>query len=356
MPPVEAWQKVLVSEDFFETSHGRYECTYCHGGREGQLSMDEAHLGVVADPSAQPDSTCGTCHPGVAQSHLGSQHRDLTGYRTIVALRAGQSELEGNLEAMFQQHCTGCHASCGQCHVARPHSVGKGCVRGHVFYRRPNMIQNCTACHGSRVGEEFRGEHAGIPADVHYNRGMQCVACHSANELHGVGDQGSSRYEVSNAPRCEDCHDVAGSNTYHSIHLDKLSCQVCHSVAYKNCYSCHVGRTERGLRRPSELDFKIGRNPMVSERRPYKYVVLRHVPIAPDTYIDWEPGGLPNFAAMPTWKMATPHNIQKNAPQTSDCTASCHNNPSIFLTADDLQGLPTEEIEANQSVVVPEVP
>ena len=212
------------------------------------------------------------------------------------------------------------------------------------------MLESCTACHGSRVGEEFRGQHEGIPADLHYYKGLQCVECHTGDELHGVGDQGTTRYEVENAARCDDCHAELEANAYHNLHGEKLACQVCHSTTYKNCYSCHVGE---GLERPSELDFKIGRNPLQSEDRPHDYVVVRHIPIAPDSYSDYEPGGLPNFSALPTWKYATPHNIQLHTPQTQNCTDSCHDNADVFLTEADLEDY---EVEANRDVVVREIP
>jgi thiosulfate/3-mercaptopyruvate sulfurtransferase len=271
----------------------------------------------------------------------------------MIALRAGVQELTPGLEAMFEHKCAVCHATCSQCHISRPHSVDKGLVRGHVFLGRPSMTENCTACHGSRIGQEFRGEHPGIPADVHYNKGMQCVACHSAQELHGHGEQGANRYQVASAPQCQDCHQVGRENPYHAAHAGQLACQVCHSTTYKNCYSCHVGQ---GLERPSELGFKIGLNPIRSAERPYEYAVVRHIPIAPDSYRDYEPGGLPNFSALPTWKFATPHNIQKNAPQAANCTSSCHNNAEVFLTEADLEGLPPEEVEANQKVIIRQIP
>ena len=55
---------------------------------------------------------------------------------------------------------------------------------------------------------------------------------------------------------------------------------------------------------------------------------------------------------LPTWVYATPHNIQLNTPQTESCEA-CHGNAEIFLTADKLS---EEELEANLSVIVDEVP
>jgi len=311
--------------------------------------MEAAHQGMEADPSER----CAECHTPHALPFGSSQHAQLTGYREAIKARAGLQEMTPGLEEMFEQSCNTCHGTCGQCHISRPNAVKKGFLRGHQILGRPSMTENCTACHGSRIGEEFRGQHAGIPADTHYRRGMQCVACHDSQELHGFGDQGTNRYEVANAPQCEDCHEVGGGNTYHAAHGDLLSCQVCHSTSYKNCYNCHVGE---GLAQPSELGFKIGLNPLRSDRRPYKYAVVRHIPIAPDSYEAWDAGGLPNFAVMPTWKHATPHNIQRQTPQTADCTSSCHNNAEIFLTEADLEGDTPEEVEANQGVIVREIP
>lgn len=350
MPPVEAWKKVFVDSAFLATTHGQQTCVDCHGGDSSATEMAQAHIGIVADPS----DSCAVCHASEAVAFENSQHRQLTGYRELIAARAGQATMSPELADMFEQKCNTCHVTCGQCHISRPNSVGKGFLRGHKVLRRPSMTENCTACHGSRIGQEFRGEHAGIPADVHYNNGMQCVACHTAEEMHGHGAQGTTRYDVAAAPVCEDCHDLAASgNAYHQVHGDRLSCQVCHSVSYKNCYSCHVGV---GLERPSELDFKIGRNPLLSADRPEEYVVLRHIPIAPDSYRDYMPGTLSNYSDLPTWKFATPHNIQRTTPQTADCTTSCHGNADIFLMAADLEGMSAEEIEANQGVIVAEVP
>ena len=131
-------------------------------------------------------------------------------------------------------------------------------------------------------------------------------------------------------------------------------------MQYKNCYSCHVEIEEQALRFPSEMDFRIGRNIEPSDRRPYGYVVVRHVPIAPDTFEPWDLD-LADFAAVPTWRLATPHNIQKNTPQTESCDP-CHASLDLFLTTEYLDELvergvmTAEEIEANAAVVVDEPP
>ena len=353
MLPVEAWQKELISSDFKSSAHGRIACTACHGGSEGVSTMAQAHAGMRRDPEAQ---VCEQCHKGIGESQSHSLHATLAGYTNMIRDRSGQGTLHPQLEAMFNKHCATCHATCGQCHVSRPHSVGGGFIEGHAFRKRPSMTENCTACHGSRVGEEFRGEHAGLAADTHYNRGMQCVACHQNEELHASAAGAQNRYQAASAPKCVDCHNVTNSNTYHAAHGNKVSCQVCHSQPYKNCYNCHVGTETKGLQLPSEMDFKIGRNPLKSAERPENYVLVRHIPIAPDAYDDWLPGALQNFAVMPTWKSTTPHNIQKRTPQTADCTSSCHNNRDLFLTEDDLQGASAQEAAANQNVIVQAIP
>ena len=57
------------------------------------------------------------------------------------------------------------------------------------------MTRNCTACHGSRVGNEYMGKHEDIKADVHFRQGrMQCVDCHDGKEMHGYPQD------------CETCH------------------------------------------------------------------------------------------------------------------------------------------------------
>ncbi len=81
-------------------------------------------------------------------------------------------------------------------------------------------------------------------------------------------------------------------------------------------------------------------------------MLLRHVPVTQDIFGFYGEDMLPDFDAVPTWKYATPHNIQRETEQNSECT-NCHGNAELFLTAEDV--LP-EELDANQSVIVPEVP
>jgi hypothetical protein len=100
------------------------------------------------------------------------------------------------------------------------------------------------------------------------------------------------------------------------------------------------------------LTFMIGRNPLQGEDRPYEFVPLRHVPIAPTSFEYYGENLLPNFDALPTWAYATPHNIQRQTPQNESCEA-CHGNNEIFLTEDKIA---ESELVANQGVIVPGAP
>jgi thiosulfate/3-mercaptopyruvate sulfurtransferase len=280
-------------------------------------------------------------------------------------------------QIMFNNHCSSCHASCGDCHISQPGSVGGGFVSGHVISKTPSMSQNCTACHGSRVGNEYLGKHEEIPGDAHFRlERMNCIACHTGTEMHNSNasctqchtlDEGVekiqelNRYTGAQTPSCESCHpEVAAwndTNENHNIHFGKLACQVCHSVSYTSCDGCHVAISEKSGKPFYQTDgdyltFFIGKNPSANYHRPYVYVVLRHVPASVDSYAFYGDNLLPSFDSLPTWVYATPHNVQKETPQNESCNA-CHGNAEIFLTIGKVK---PEEVNANLNVIVDQVP
>lgn len=358
MPPLEAWEKVLVNySKFAETIHGRVGCMICHGGDSSEQEMEAAHQGLVADPS---EGNCDTCHSDIAQVNVTSLHTTLSGFISKLEARGGNLEEGSPLDQALNNHCMTCHTSCGQCHVSRPTTLGGGLISGHVFRGTPSTQYSCYGCHGARVGDEYLGKNVGIPADVHWVKGgMTCTGCHS-QEIHGACELSADRYHNEASVSCDDCHqdvwtDTAG-NPQHEQHLNDFTCQVCHSVEYKSCYNCHAYLGEEGKPTissdPSTMGFKIGLNPLRSAQSPYKYVVLRHPPVIASTFDYYGENLLPDFDAMPTWKYATPHNIQLHTPQNESCN-SCHGNIDLFLTEEDLS--PAEK-EANKDVIVPEIP
>lgn len=357
---MEVWEKYMVTDDFLnDPIHGSRTCISCHGGVDPAESKESAHVGRLADPLEENASLCATCHSNIVDQHYTSLHYTQAGYEDMLLTRSGAIELTVDMSLMLAENCTKCHVTCGQCHVSRPAASEGGFLQGHKF-RQPSQTNNCTACHGSRIGEEFKGSREGYQPDTHYLKGMNCFACHSGSELHGDGTSYTHRLDVAELDTCESsgCHpNVPTSNSWHTLHVESVQCQVCHSQAYKNCYECHTGTF---LKFPSRIDFRIGLNPIESEKRPWKYVLLRHIPVHPDTFSSYGIT-LDNFAALPTWKYTAPHNIRKNTPQTATCE-SCHDNADVFLTPDYIDSLIAEgvmhelEIDANAGVVVTDIP
>lgn len=363
-------------------------CQTCHGGAADYTfsDMEEAHAGMNPDPSAftaQGDiPACVGCHQDEVAATRYGLHTNLWGEKTAIELR-GRCTFEGSgHEDMFDAKCGACHTTCGQCHISRPNSVGGGFPQigsyySHRFRASPDMNEQCTACHGSRVGVDYKGELEGNDPDVHRSRGMKCEACHSKEEIHGdpthtAENHLEHRYETDNMPRCENCHSGI-SNAYHDIHVDgtaaNLQCQVCHSQPYKNCTNCHnltgSGKPDKFEIDPSVIQFKIARNPS-PYRTEYDNVVVRHVPVDPATYSDWGLE-LPGYLDSPTWKYASPHNILRWTPQTTvedgqSCSASCHLTPDgpegYFLRLSDLyEGdgtTPLPDHDANDEIVIPD--
>ena len=361
MEPLAPHEKIFVDSDIVDDeNHGEIACHECHGGNPDDPDWKTAHKGVVKDPT-YPDATtaCGDCHDEINENYQKSLHVSLRPYKLIIDRRADpNAAIRNKVAGAMGNHCYQCHSSCGQCHISRPESVEGGFLDGHLFQKKPPMQEVCTACHGARIEKEYFGENKGVSPDVHREKYMKCDKCHTGDEMHGDGKDYTNRYAVENGPKCIDCHkeiyDREAKNVVaHRIHKDKASCQVCHAQPYKNCSSCHVGKDKNGLTfyktKASWLDFKIGLNPLKSEKRPENYVTLRHIPVDRGTFDFYVTDALSNFDNLPTWKLATPHNIRRKTPQNSSCNA-CHGNESLFLLKKDIDD---KEKEANKAVVVP---
>lgn len=365
---------MLVSQAFIADSrHGVFGCVRCHAGDPTGATRAVAHVGLIADPSRDPAKAC-SCHSIQVADSANSLHATLDGIRqSLIDRTGGGSSLTPTMTTVFNNHCSSCHATCGNCHVSVPAAAGGGLLSKHQFRRTPPLALVCTACHGSRVGDEYQGSNPGVPADVHYNRAMTCTACHSGAEMHGRGAEGvKSRYEVATAPRCQQCHpddDEFKAIAAHTEHRDgttgrlELSCYVCHAATYKNCSSCHVSidpTTQKPVfevNAPSHeslMTFKIGRNPAPDSLHPEKWVVVRHAPADPANYDHYGAGLSSTFDDRATWRMATPHNIQRRTAQTTtppdaSCKSACHGQRALFLAPADLASY---EEQANQAVVV----
>ncbi|MBW2020657.1 MAG: hypothetical protein JRI58_11315 [Deltaproteobacteria bacterium] len=361
MEPLAPHEKIFVDSEFAEDeNHGALGCHECHGGNPKDPNWKTAHKGVIKDPSyPDPSSTCGTCHDDIAENYETSFHVSLAPSKKMINMRADPDKaVHSKVDAARESHCNACHSSCGQCHISRPESVEGGLLDGHLFQKRPPMQEVCTACHGSRIGKEYLGEIEGVPPDIHKQKYFKCDKCHKADEMHGDGKDYANRYDVENGPKCLDCHkdiyDAKSENAKnHWIHKDQVSCHVCHSMPYNNCTSCHVGKDKQGLKfykiKGSFIDFKIGINPLRTEKRPERFVTVRHIPVDQGTFKFYVKNGLTNFDKLPTWKLATPHNVRRKTPQNKTCNA-CHGNEDLFLLKKDVK---REYLKANKDVIVP---
>jgi thiosulfate/3-mercaptopyruvate sulfurtransferase len=377
--PLEPWEKVLVDAEFFPTTaHGEISCLECHKGVQDP-DKEIAHTDLVVQPSEDSGANCSECHPVISNMFPDSLHAGQGGYWTVLDARSTPED-HPEIEEMFGNHCQSCHTSCGDCHVSQPKWTGGGFISGHVFEKEPSMTRNCTACHGSRVGNEYLGKHEDLKADVHFRQErMKCNDCHTSHEMHGQTTGCSycheempesehaptnHRYDDDDLqfPTCEACHwDAADGNDEIEMHQsheeNTLSCEVCHSISYASCDSCHVQISEETgnpffTTEGDYLTFMIGRNPIQSEQKPYEYVTVRHIPVDRNAYDFYGEDLLSNFDALPTWAYSTPHNTQLLTPQAESCNA-CHGNADLFLTADKVIA---EELTANKSVIVEKVP
>jgi len=351
---------VLVKDNFFKTTHGKIECITCHKGDKDKYEKDKAHKNIIAFPSEELEESCGGCHGEIMSNFKTGLHFTLSGYLKRIENRLGYSIADNpDLMEHFNNECYKCHASCGQCHISRPASVNGGFLKGHVFQKKPSQLLNCTACHGSRVGNEYLGQNEGYKADVHrIPLAKQCTDCHTDREMHSSGNLATHRYQDRDMVRCENCHlNAKDKNKYHKAHWGnssnpELSCQVCHSQPYKNCNACHTGG--EGITGSSYFTFKIAKNYLKSPDRNYDYITVRHIPIIQDTYKSWGISDLPDFSSEPTWKYTTPHNIQRWTPQTDttgtegSCFAKCHNS-NYYLTEEDLKNY---EKDANKNIIM----
>jgi thiosulfate/3-mercaptopyruvate sulfurtransferase len=358
---LELWEKVLVSQKYFATAHAEKACEECHGGNPGLVERLEAHKGVVKDPSEVPPFgksatiVCAECHEQQTKTGATSLHATLSTFTKVMHARAGEDVQ--NWDTVVDQgrknHCTPCHSSCGQCHVSRPKFSKSGLVSGHVFNKKPDMVNQCTACHGSRVGDEYFGTR-GI-GDAHLaKKGMDCMGCHPGGEMHASGEGLTSRYQLPQLPKCVGCHEKdLAKQPQHKDHAGKVQCQVCHSQDYVSCYSCHTGKDDKAVayfvnQRETE-SFKIGLN-YPGTGLAEKWILVRHVPADTEVFDFYGKDGFKSFDAVPTWKRASPHNIQRTTWRNASCN-HCHGERSVFLAETDLLAY---EKGANSAVVVPD--
>jgi hypothetical protein len=131
-------------------------------------------------------------------------------------------------------NCLSCHvASCDTCHLKEQAGVR--------IYSRQQALQpaTCAKCHGFADVAATRKK-GGI-VDVHFEKGMNCMDCHTGREVHGDGKiYNSLRQEGAMDVSCAGCHDKLSTIPSHTVHGGKLDCGACHLKDVPSCHNCHV--------------------------------------------------------------------------------------------------------------------
>lgn len=130
--------------------------------------------------------------------------------------------------------CNSCHAkTCDRCHKVEKEGIPAYSVK------QAKSMENCLSCHAREkalLGVIKKGE----IKDVHFSKGMECMSCHTAREIHGDGKRYVSMREPGAMDvNCEKCHQKPATIS-HKIHKDKLDCTACHVRQVITCANCHM--------------------------------------------------------------------------------------------------------------------
>ena len=347
--PFDLYEKMLVDEDFLQSTHGQIPCHLCHKGNPDSDDPAVAHEGLLSDPSLDSETTCGQCHADISDNGNDSLHMKPGPLYATLDKRCSADQLSKLNDSILDRQCLSCHqGSCGSCHISRPDVVGGGLQKGHFFNKKPDFVYNCLPCHTAPTGNDFIGKKGS--GDIHYRKyNMTCTSCHGGEELHAAAKEGDNRYHFSEKAECIDCHEAVSDDPIpeHVLHKN-VSCAVCHAAPYQNCNSCHIGTDKDGVvysqSSPSFKSLKIGLNP---DKDGPRFVLLREVAVQRDTFKNTI-GKMQNYSALPTYKRASPHTIQRRTWQSADCN-HCHGNKELFLTQD---SMPFDMIVTNRHVAL----
>lgn len=232
-------------------------CTDCHKGNPKGATQEQAHAGLIAQP-AHPDQmqkACGTCHAQQVAQAAASLHftaaKEVNGVRIAFGAQAplvSLTEIPTHdsiaspldlTDDLLRRRCLRCHVygsgdsyaettrgtGCAACHLA----YGNGKMTSHAFVKSPADSQ-CLHCHyGNFVGADYYGrfehdfnqeyrtpyrtdgtetrtygvEFHQLAPDIHQQKGLACIDCHSGAEL--MGGHGTAKGSPP-AITCLACH------------------------------------------------------------------------------------------------------------------------------------------------------
>jgi hypothetical protein len=331
-----------------DKAHGRevLGCAVCHKGNPLSGDKQRAHMGMVLNPGELrfADQTCGQsgCHPKEVTWVKNSLMATNRGIISTLRFYWGESpDHDEDLSVKILKD-TGMNSLaldyyrklCASCHLwvergSLPSFLankGGGCTACHFVKdeekkpkdeRHPGIIkvipmENCILCHNrsGRIGLSYQGqfesEGYGTPYeegdfssrelidgrfyrifkdDIHHEKGLTCIDCHTQKEIMGDGER-HAHFEEQLEVTCRDkspnspgppklniqqkdssfvlenkqnkkLHPLHAPNPVACMHPThrRLSCQACHSTWVPQCYGCHV-RMDRSKTQLDKISIK----------------------------------------------------------------------------------------------------
>jgi len=132
-------------------------------------------------------------------------------------------------------------AGCNKCHVSSCDACHKTDLNGRPGYSTETAKSQgkCLGCHAREAFMMKIDKESNTP-DVHFAKGMGCMDCHTAREIHGDGIEYKSMKEKGAMDvKCEQCHESLLKSASHTIHGNKLDCKACHVRHVVSCNNCH---------------------------------------------------------------------------------------------------------------------
>jgi len=239
-----------------------FGCKICHLGNPDATDKDIAHAGMVINPSNLHwiNKTCGQseCHADISHAVKNSIMTTNSGLIASTLYQWGERSILSdtllNIETLpdtslatshIRKLCAGCHVNklqgdipgefgergggCNDCHL-----VAKLGSQIHPILTVEIGIDKCEKCHNrsNRTALNYQGKfesegygtpyEAGnfssdtlsgarfwypIPADVHFEAGMVCIDCHTAEDVMGDGKR-YAHLENQVHITCKDCHQM----------------------------------------------------------------------------------------------------------------------------------------------------
>ena len=160
-----------------------------------------------------------------------------TGQGKLTFYGTANNGLELYTEVAYSElSCQGCHSQAS----GMPPVSGRGCERCHDTPSPQlgavvdaSLGGVCGGCHGRQMAEAITHGYS----DVHRDAGMDCMSCHTLEDVMGDGTEYTSMLEPGAIDAaCGECHDMPAS---HDPHNGKLDCGSCHIQSVVSCDNCH---------------------------------------------------------------------------------------------------------------------